>query len=316
MVIVTFALIVPALSILVPIAAIWDLVRGRNLPTVRMLVFGTIYLGWEVIAAGASGLLWVASLGGRFIDRPWSQHAHLRLQAMWVRSLLSVAQRVLRLRVIVRGIEALDGGPMALLSRHASMVDTLIPAKLLFDSGRSVRYVLKDDLLWDPALDLVGHRLPNYFVDRSGSNTPAELAAIGELSATAAPNEAVVIFPEGTRWSPRKYESAMAKLSERDPVRAARFTDRTNTLPPRPNGTIAVLRGAPGVDPVFMAHTGLEGLAGPTDALRLVPFRHPVVVELWRVPRSELPEDHDGLAVWLDHQWERMDDWVAEHRVT
>lgn len=313
-VVIGFVVVVPALVVLLPVALVWDLARRRNLPTVRMLLYGTAYLGWEVVASAASGALWIAAGFGRFVDRGWSQRAHTRLQSAWVASLLGLAERILKLRVEVHGADVLRDGPIALLSRHASMVDTLIPAKLLFDAGMTLRYVLKEELLWDPALDLVGHRLPNYFVDRSGTNTDAELAAISALAAGAGEAEAVVIFPEGTRWSPAKQQSAVARVAERDPERGERVAGRRHTLPPRPSGTIAVLRGSPGADPVVMAHTGLEGLAGPKDALRMVPFRHPVTVQLWRVPRAELPDDDAGLGRWLDDQWQRVDDWVAANR--
>lgn len=310
---VAFTVAVPALVVALPLGLLWDVVRGRDLPTVRMLVFGTVYLGWEVAASVAAGALWVATGFGRRVDRPWSRRAHRRLQAAWVRSLLATAGRVLRLRVHVEGADALAAGPIVLLARHASMVDTLIPASLLFDAGLGVRYVLKDELLWDPALDLVGHRLPNCFVDRSGANTERELAAVTALAAGTGVDEAVVIFPEGTRWSPSKRDAALARLAERSPERASRFDRHRHTLPPRPNGSVAALLGAAGADAVVMAHTGLEGLAGPRDALRTVPFRHPVRVGLWRVPRHQIPAEAAETADWLDEQWHRVDDWVAEH---
>lgn len=316
-VVVGFVLIVPALVVLVPLAAVADLVRGKPFPTVRMLLFGTWYLGWEVIAVVASGLLWVATGAGRWVDRPWSARLHTRLQARWVASVLAAAERVLRLRLEVDGAEVLAGdGPLVVLCRHASMVDTLVPARSLFAVGRSVRYVLKTELAWDPALDLVGHRLPNHFVDRSGANTAAELDALEALAAGAGPSDAVVIFPEGTRWSPAKRTAALERLAAAAPDRHAVFVERGHTLPPRPAGTLAVLRGARTADVVVLAHTGLEGLAGPGDALRLVPFRHPVRVALWRIPRSEVPTDDDAAAAWLDDQWHRVDQWVAAHRAT
>jgi len=309
-----FVVLVPSLVVLVPVAALYDLVRGRNLPTVRMLLFGACYLGWEIVAVTASVGLWVATGFGLLVDRHWSIRAHRGLQARWLNSLLGLASTLLHLRLEITGAEALTSGPLVVLCRHASMVDTLIPAKLLCDAGLEFRYVLKTELLWDPALDIIGHRVPNHFVDRSGVNTSAELAALEQLARGAGNSESVVIFPEGTRWTPAKHERAIAKLAGTDPALAARQATRRFTMPPRPAGTLAVLRGAPEADIVILSYTGLEGLAGPLDALRVVPFRHTVKVDLRRIPRAEVPVDDAGRTEWLFEQWAAVDDWIVEHR--
>ena len=207
----------------------------------------------------------------------------------------------------------LHDGPLIVLCRHASMVDTLLPAHVLHDRGFDLRYVLKRELLWDPALDIVGHRIPNHFLDRSNADTPSELAALEQLSAGAGDDEAIVIFPEGSRFTPQKREAALRRLEASDPDLAARLADLRHTLPPRPNGTAAVLAGCPLGDVVTFAHTGLEGLTGPLEALRLLPFRHPIRVSLWRTDRSEIPDGRDAQAAWLTDEWTRVDEWVSGH---
>jgi len=269
---VALVVLVPSLVVLVPVAAVCDLVRGRNLPTVRMLLFGVCYLAWEVVAVTTSAGLWLAAGFGKWIDRPWSIRAHRRLQERWVNSLLGLASTLLHLRLDITGTEVLAPGPVVVLCRHASVVDTLIPARLLIEAGLDVRYVLKTELVWDPALDIIGHRLPNHFVDRSGSNTAAEVAALERLARGVGSSDAVVIFPEGTRWTPAKHER------------------------------------------VILSYTGLEGFAGPADALRMVPFAHPVKVNLRRIPRSEIPVTARERSEWLVDQWATVDAWVAENR--
>ena len=255
---VALVMVMPLLVVLVPAAAVYDLVRGRNLPTVRMLLFGTSYLAWEAVVVTASAALWILTGFGRFMGRPWWIRAHQRLQARWVDSLLGLAATLLHLRLEIDGADALARGPLIVLCRHASMVDTLIPARLLHDAGINVRYVLKTELAWDPALDIIGHRLPNHFIDRSGSNTPAELDALEHLARGAGPSDAVVIFPEGTRWTPAKHDRAVSTMAERDPVSAARIAAHRYTMPPRPAGTLAVLDGAPAADVVILSYTRLE----------------------------------------------------------
>ena len=312
-VVVALVVLVPSLLVLVPVAAIYDLARRRNLPTVRMLLLGVCYLAWEVVAITASAVLWLATGFGRFAGTGWSLRAHRRLQARWVNSILRLAATLLHLRLEVVGADLLAPGPIVVLCRHASMVDTLIPAKLLFDAGLDVRYVLKTELAWDPALDIIGHRLPNHFVDRSGSNTAAEVDSLERLARGAGASDAVVIFPEGTRWTPAKHERAVARLIETDPALGARAALRRFTMPPRPAGTLAVLEGAPDADVLILSYTGLEGLAGPADALRLVPFSHPVKVNLRRLPRSQIPATVSERVEWLNDQWATVDTWIAEN---
>ena len=304
------ALLIPALIVMIPIAAVFDVVGRRRLGTVRLLMFGACYLLWEAIAVAAAFLLWIATGFGLFTDRPWSRRAHRRLQACWVDSLLGLARPLLGLRIEIEGADALRDGPLVMLCRHASMVDTLLPAHLLFHRGFGGRYVLKRELLWDPALDIIGHRIPNHFLDRSSADTEAELRALEQLARDATDGEAVVIFPEGTRWTADKCRRARAFLESSDPSLAARTPALTHTMPPRPRGTIAVFAGSPAADVVTMAHTGLEVLTGPVEALRLLPFRHPVRISLWRTPRSEIPVDHDGRVEWLTDEWARVDAWI------
>ena len=304
----------PTVVVLVPALAVHDLVRYRRLSTTRLLLFGVAYLAWEVAAMAACAGLWLATGFGAGLGRPWSQTAHARLQQTWVRSLIGLARRLLGLRLDVTGADTLRDGPLVVLCRHTSLLDTLVPAHLLMERGFRVRYVLKEELLWDPALDLVGHRLPNHFVDRSGTNTPAELEALTGLARGAGAGDALVIFPEGTRWTPGKRARLQERLDERDPVLARAVADRVWTMPPRAGGTTALLDGAPGADLVTLTYVGLDGLAGPKEALAAVPLADPVVVELWRTERRDVPEDEADRAAWLLDEWGRVDAWVAAHR--
>jgi 1-acyl-sn-glycerol-3-phosphate acyltransferase len=205
-------------------------------------------------------------------------------------------------------------GPMVCFARHASLVDTLIPIQVFSAHDITCRYVLKSELLWDPALDIIGQRFPNYFVDRSGRNTAAELANLSELAAGMSDDEAFVIFPEGSRFTPEKRARAVEKLRDSDPELGALADKLTQTMPPRAGGPMAGVDGCPRADIVVMAHTGLEGLASLKSLIRSAPFRRPVEVECWRIPRSEVPEGVEERREWLFRTWGRVDDWVAEHR--
>ena len=161
-----------------PIAVVADAVRRRPLPILRLGAYGIVYLSAEIFAIVSASVLWVASGCGLAVKSAWSQRLHSAAQARWVAWLVAAAGRVLGLRISIAGADLMPPGPVIVLCRHTSLIDTLIPATLAAERGMRVRYVLKSDLLWDPALDLFGHRLPNHFVDRSGSNTAAELRAL------------------------------------------------------------------------------------------------------------------------------------------
>jgi 1-acyl-sn-glycerol-3-phosphate acyltransferase len=197
------------------------------------------------------------------------------------------------------------------LPRHASLADALLSAWLVTSVGLRPRYVLKRELLTDPCLDIVGNRLPNHFLHRQAVDSGPELAALETLvQGMTEPDEAAVIFPEGTRANPEKRARGLARLAERHPERATRLAGLRHLNPPRPAGTLAVLRGAPDADLVLVAHVGFEGLDTFGGILKAIPGTAPVLLQLQRVARSEVPLDDDARTAWLDEQWLAMDDRV------
>jgi 1-acyl-sn-glycerol-3-phosphate acyltransferase len=309
-------LVVPLALMAIPFAAVVDLVSGRpRLPTPRVLLFGLWYLAWEWVAVFFALTMWVGSGFGLLLHQPFFENRHRHLQVVWAHSLWRAMDRILGLRLHVVGGDQIADGPIICFSRHASMVDTLVPIRLFADVGMGVRYVLKSELLWDPALDIIGHRFPNYFVDRSGRNTDAELESIRDLAAGTGPDEAFIIFPEGSRFTPEKRSRAVEKLRASDPELGALADKLTQTMPPRAGGSLASIEGAPpDADVVVIAHTGLEGLASLKDLIRSVPFRRPVEIECWRIPGSEIPDGESARLEWLFKQWGIVDEWVVAHR--
>jgi 1-acyl-sn-glycerol-3-phosphate acyltransferase len=307
--------VAPLTLLALPLMALVDLVSGRpRLPTPRVALFGLWYLMWEWVAVFSSAALWIASGFGLLLRTRFFEDRHRQLQVVWAHSLWRAMDRLLGLRLHIVGEEHMTPGPMVCFARHASLVDTLIPIQVFSAHDIGCRYVLKSELLWDPALDIIGQRFPNYFVDRSGRNTAAELANISALAAGMSDDEAFVIFPEGSRFTPEKRARAVEKLRDSDPELGALADKLTQTMPPRAGGPMAGVDGCPEADIVVMAHTGLEGLASLKSLIRSAPFRRPVEVECWRIPRSEVPEGVEERREWLFRTWGLVDDWVAEHR--
>lgn len=310
-------ILLPLLVVLVPLLVLADAVRlNWRFPLVRVLLFGTWYLLWEVRAALSAATWWVITGFGRRLDRPRSMNYHRRLQETWAHSLIGAMGKVLGLELDIDGLDNVPPAGCVLLPRHASLVDTLLPIHLFGPRGVIFRYVLKTELLMDPALDIIGHRFPNYFVDRSGADSSGELARITSLAAGTADNELFVIFPEGSRFTVPKRDRALEKLDAADPELAAKARLLTTTMPPRLGGPLAAIEALDPTDVVVLAHTGLEGLAGLKELVRSVPFRHPVRIGIWRVRAEDIPTERRGRELWLFDLWKQVDDWVVANRAS
>jgi 1-acyl-sn-glycerol-3-phosphate acyltransferase len=167
--------------------------------------------------------------------------------------------------------------------------------------------VLKRELLIDPCLDIVGNRLPNYFLDRNAADSQVELDALTYLSSGMGPQDIAVIFPEGTRASPAKRERVMQRLTERDPARADRVRSLQHLLPPRPAGSAALIAGSPEADVVVGWHVGFDGLDTFGGILRhLAHTPTPVHFRARRIARAEVPSGA-AFTEWLDAVWLQAD---------
>jgi 1-acyl-sn-glycerol-3-phosphate acyltransferase len=295
-------------------AAIVDVAHGlRQLPTVRLGLFAVVYLVHEWVGLIAAVLLWVRqALVGRRWDRPTSTERYRRVQAWWTSSLLRWARRLVGIRYELPDPATLPAEPFILVSRHASMIDAVIPADVITNRlERFAHYVLKAELRWVPNLDLFGHRLGNYFVTRAGDGD-AEAEAIARFATQALPHSALVIFPEGTYSTPTARKQVIASLERRGETHLADYARSLNyLLPPKPAGTLALLDQQPTLDVVVFGHVGLEGVAQLGGLRRRLPLQDPVVVEWWHHPRAELPDDDEGRIAWLNDRWRTLDAWVG-----
>jgi 1-acyl-sn-glycerol-3-phosphate acyltransferase len=279
-------------------------VRRRSFVVLRLLAFAWFYFGLELIALLLLAGVFITRRAGRARD-----DALYRLQAWWASVNLRVAQWALRLTIEVDGADLALPGPSILLIRHASILDTLLPCTYVQKPyGFHVRYILKQELLFDPCIDIVGNALPNYFVDRTG-NTTAELEGVRQLSQGLG-TDGVLIFPEGTRFSPEKRERALARLASEGSPMVEAANALTHVLPPKPGGVLTLLDSLPNVDCVFVAHAGLETFAKISSLLDGAVVGSSVRVKLWRVPSSDIPRrDEEGLR-WLYSHWAKVDEFV------
>lgn len=308
-----FVVVTAAAPLLLVIGVVVDLVRWLRTRTpwmsIRITVFGWLFLFYGLVGLVALTLSWIVTGGGRSSERLLSQA--YTIQGRWVAAVLGTARTLFALRFHVEGDDAASPGPIVVLSRHASIVDTLLPAWFIVrPHGIKLRYVLKKELLADPVLDVGGLRLPNHFVDRAATNPRVELRKLGELADGLGADEGILIFPEGTRFTTERRLQAIERMSRpADRERAGRLE---HLLTPRPGGTTTLLDAADGADVVMFAHRGLEGLAKVKDVWNGGMVRKDVHVKMWRIPRADVPATRSERIEWLYEQWEAIDAWIAE----
>jgi 1-acyl-sn-glycerol-3-phosphate acyltransferase len=307
----------PLLVVVAVIVSVW--LPGRWY-ALRLLAFGLVYLALEVGGLAVAGVLWVASGFGRRLDTPAFRSAHYTALRMVLDVLMRTAERLFTLQVVTDGTSwsPLDDGvpgsenAMVVLCRHAGPGDSFLLVHTLMnrDHLRQPRVVLKDVLQMDPLIDVYLNRLPNHFVTHEpGARTAEE--AIADLARDMGDEDALLIFPEGANFTPKRRFRAIQRLRQRGLASAGQRAEAMqNVLPPRPGGVTAAVRAAPHADVVFVAHTGLEHLSTVRDIWRGLPMDKTLRLRWWFVPAAEVPLDDTQLTDWLYRWWETIDGWI------
>jgi len=297
-------------------AAVVDLARGRGTVALRSGGLVLVYLTCEVLGLAASAGIWLARAVGFVGDERWLD-LHFRLQAWWGTTIFHAIVRLFGLELSVQGEEEVSQGPFLLLPRHVSSGDSLLASALVAGPyGLRLRYVLKQELLWDPCLDVVGNRLPNAFIERGSPDEARQIARIAEIASGLGPNDGVLIYPEGSRATDLKRDQVIEKFKQAgnapmsEYARALRFV-----LPPRPGGALAALEAAPDADVVFCEHVGFEGASSLTTVWQGDLLGGVLHVRFRRVPRAQVPVERADQIDWLLREWRQVDEWVAKHRL-
>jgi 1-acyl-sn-glycerol-3-phosphate acyltransferase len=282
------------------LAIVVDLVRRSRGVALRSGAVVTVYLWKSLLPVDAE----------RWTD------IHFRLEAWWGTTLFRAVVRLFGLRLEVEGDADLGRGPYLLLVRHASTADTLLASALVSGPwGLRLRYVLKKELLWDPCLDIVGHRVPNVFVDRSSEDSAAEVRRVQELARDLGPRDGILIYPEGTRFTHAKRRRILDRFQRNGDAKMLEYArSLAFVLPPRPGGMLGLLEAAPEADIVVCAHTGFEGAASLAHIWRGALVHQVIRVQFRRIPRDEIPSGRDARIAWILEQWQRVDAWVANQQ--
>ena len=292
--------------------ALW-LRRRKPWMALRLLALVWWFLLGEL--RGLLGLLgtWLLAGGPWAGDTESRRRRVYRLQVGWATGHFAAVRRLLRLRIEVVGDESVGRGPMIVLYRHASIIDNALPAALISrPHDLDLRYVLKDGLQALPTLDIGARWVPTCFVRRGSADPAYEIARVRTLAHDlTGDRDGVLIYPEGTRFTPAKLAALKAQADAGDTARRERIARLRHLLPPRTGGPLALLEEAPHAAILVCGHTGLEGFHGLRSIWSGELVGATVRVRFWRHERAELPDGREDLADWLYDRWQELDDWVA-----
>lgn len=288
------------------------ILRRKRFPTLRLaaLVVGALVI--ETFAMALLFITWIFTGFGKLGSEHWWWHLHRSYIGWYTHAMLTLITSVLRTKVIWRDHADLSSGPVVIAARHTSFFDALIPATVLSQRNKLLsHHILAHGLRYSPCIDIVGHRFPNRFIKRTPGKGSTELGPIRDIGGLLDDRSAAIIFPEGTFRTPERFERAVRGIARHQPEMAARARELNHVLPPRSNGTFALLQGAPTADLVVCTNTGFEPFGSIKDIVAR-PYTHtPIIVETWRIARADIPDDTDAFSDWLFDQYVVIDEWVS-----
>ncbi len=299
-------LLLVLMPVWLPIMLVVDAVRMNwRFPLVRFTAFGLMWAWLETLGIVAAVCLWA-------VGQSRNQNANFVLQKLWTRGVVGALGLTVGLHIEVEGADTLGDGPFIALCRHASLADSVMSAWVFMTaSGLRPRYVLKKELKLDPCLDVVGHRLPNYFLDRSSSDLAAELQGIEQMAQGLSAQEIAVIFPEGTRANDAKRRRILEGLRERAPERAVKLEKLKYLMAPKTAGVTALLAAVPNAKVVTMWHAGFDGMDSFRGIVQhLAKSAVKVQVKVTEHQRATVATG-EAFVAWLDEQWCAMDHAVG-----
>jgi 1-acyl-sn-glycerol-3-phosphate acyltransferase len=289
-------------------ATLWVVRRRKPWMAVRLAAMAWWFLFGEL--QGMAGLACIYLMTGRRSLR--RRRLVYRLRIHWCRSHLAGIRFLFGLSLEVEGLELAGPGPEIVLMRHASIIDNTLPDAVIGHAhGLGLRFVLKRELEMIPTIDIGGRWVPTIFVRRASSDPERELASVRLLARDLGEGEGVLIYPEGTRYTPEKLAAAQETIAARQPEIAPLAARLHNVLPPRLGGPLALLDESTRADVVFCGHVGLDGFQYISDIWAGGLVGTTVRVRFWRYPAAEVPAGREERIAWLYERWQVLDDWIG-----
>ena len=304
----------PLLGLVAALAA--PLVGGTR--ALRAVAIVVVYAIRHLASTLACGWLWFAGGLGRNLQSERMRSAHYGVLRWFVAGIVRTMTRMARVEVRVTDSGAAERAlhdrraPVVMLSRHAGEGDSLLVLHaLLCGYGRRARIVMHEALRLDPLIDMLGHRLPNRFVDPRGGDTERDIAA---MSHDLGDRDALLIFPEGGNFSHSRRRRGIERLERAGHAEEAAWArDMRHVAAPRPGGALAAIEAAPRADVIFLAHVGVP--VGLRDAWRrLGAPGEDIEMRLWIERADDVPSGQDEQIDWLFGWWRTIDAWIDERR--
>lgn len=304
-------LAVLALLVVTLVAGVISAPLDRRVRLARLSLMGGAYLILEWVGLAALAALWALRPLRR---RVRAERAEVAVVGWLLGRVLAAARRTVRFSVqldepAVPGPFG-DPDPVLVLARHGGIGDSFALVWLLAERyRRRPRVVLKQLLQWDPLIDVALSRMGACFLPPSASGTERLVDRVGELAEGLAPGEALLLFPEGGNWTPRRRLRAIGRLwAARRPAEARTAALLDHVLPPRAGGVLACLQARPDIPVVIVAHTGLDKITSARQLWRSVPFSRAMQVRWW--PPAQPPYGEAERLAWLSTEWAVIDQWI------
>jgi 1-acyl-sn-glycerol-3-phosphate acyltransferase len=294
--------------------ALW-LLRRKPWMAVRLVAMAWWFLLGELRGLAGLARVYVSTGGPLRRDSLRRRRLVYELRIRWARGHLAGLRTLFRLSFEVEGLDLAAPGRALVFMRHASIIDGVLPDAFIGHAhGLGLRFIIKRELQVLPTMDIGGRWVPTIFVRRQSADTDAEVAEVRRLAHDLGEDEAVLIYPEGTRYTPEKLARAQALIAERQPGVAPLAARLRNVLPPRLGGPLALLDESPETDVVVFGHVGLDGFEYIRDVWRGGLVGTTVRLRFWRHPASTVPATNAGQVEWLYERWLELDEWVGEQR--
>ena len=308
------ALLVTVLSpVLHALLALFDLIDRKNWRFTRVGGLGIAFCVVEFFGLTMAFLIWVASGFGLWMQLERFQQMNLWVLSMWLEMITGAIRFFIGFDFAFPS-DDLAEGPIMVFSRHAGPGDALMVARsLVHDHGRRLRMLGTTKLLWDPFFNHLVNRLPFYFCEPNPRDREQQIRELCEAASTIEPNGAMIIFPEGGNFTPRRQRQALERIAESgDNQKLERAKLMRHVLPPRTGGTLAAMEAAGDAHVLFVAHVGLDDLLSLRDLWQRVPINRTVQATYWYADDRPRDVSRDEMVDWLYDQGEQVDRWIEE----
>lgn len=310
-------LVVLLTALLIPVAIVGGVIAlfpGKQ-KLWRAACFAIVYLWMDLGILVSCWVLWLRwPLPSRDVAS-W-RAAHCQVLNRGLVLLGTAARSWLGFHVVIEDSAVpTDRHPLIVLARHAGPGDSFtLVNRLITSFDRRPKVVLKAALQWDPGIDILLNRLDCYFLPSHTGAGDDRIAAVRKLAESLTEDEALLIFPEGGNWTPKRYERALRKLRRQGEDAQAKLVEqRANVLPPRPGGVVACLTARPECDVVIIAHAGLDKVVTPGEIWAAIPVNeHPMTIHWWVTDAADVPTEAPEIVRWLDAEWGVVDEWVEQ----